>query len=385
MKITLYLRNFLTHHYLPLCLELEKRLGDDFKMVSQKPIYDWRLKLGFEDLDKKYDFVIRSYESEEELEKAKQLAQDSDIIIVGELINDYLEKRAADKNKLTLRYSYRILLLRDGFFKTIFNLKKWKEFYRMHIKHRKGNTHLLAINGYAPKGFNRLGLYKDRVYKWGYFIDPNERSLEELLEIKRENDPVKIIWVARFISWKHPEMVLRLAKNLKKQNYNFKIQMLGTGDLEDKMRRRVKEQRLEDVIEIVGGVPADKVQGYMEKSNIFLGTSDAKEGWGVTINEAMNNALAIVANRKIGSVPFLIEDGKSGMTYKNYREFEDKVKRLIEDEELREKIAVGAYEYITEQWTPAKAAENIIALSEALLDGKESPVKTGPASKARPA
>ena len=123
----------------------------------------------------------------------------------------------------------------------------------------------------------------------------------------------------------------------------------------------------------------------MEKSNIFLGTSDAKEGWGVTINEAMNNALAIVANRKIGSVPFLIEDGKSGMTYKNYREFEDKVKRLIEDEELREKIAVGAYEYITEQWTPAKAAENIIALSEALLDGKESPVKTGPASKARPA
>ena len=371
----------MTHHYLPLCLELEKLLGDDFKFVSQKPIYDWRLDLGFEDLDKKYDFIVRSYESEKELEKAKQLAKDSDVVIVGELINDYLEERAADKDKLTLRYSYRILLFRDGVFKTIFNFKKWLDFYHMHIKHRKGNTHLLAINGYAPREFNKIGLYKDRVYKWGYFITPNDRDVKELIEIKRRNDPVRIIWVARFISWKHPEIVLKLAKRLKEQGYNFKLQMLGTGKLEEKMRRRVQKQHLEDVVEIVGGVPADEVQGYMEKANIYIGTSDAKEGWGVTVNEAMNNALAIVANVKMGSAPFLIEDGVSGMTYKNYRELEDKVKKLLDDEELRERVSVNAYDYITKEWTPAKGAENIVELGRSLLKGVASSVKKGPASK----
>ena len=59
MKVTFY-SNFLTHHQVPFCLEMQKRLGDDFKFVSTMKIFQWRLDLGFKDLDQEYDFVVRA-------------------------------------------------------------------------------------------------------------------------------------------------------------------------------------------------------------------------------------------------------------------------------------------------------------------------------------
>ena len=158
--------------------------------------------------------------------------------------------------------------------------------------------------------------------------------------------------------------------------------MFGTGVLEEKTREQVKKKNLEDVIEIVGQVPSEKVKEYMEKANIFIGTSDSWEGWGAVINESMNAGCAIVANRRMGSVPFLIEDGENGLWYDTYQDFKSNVKKVINNKELRMKLGKNAYKYITEKWTSDVAAENLIKLFEAVTENKENEVKEGPASKA---
>ena len=192
---------------------------------------------------------------------------------------------------------------------------------------------------------------------------------------------MQIIWVARFIKWKHPEIVIKLAKNLKAQNYKFKIQMLGTGVLEEKTKAQIKAQNLEDVVEVVGQVPSDKVKDYMEKANIFIGTSGSFEGWGAVINESMNTGCSIVANKKMGSVPFLIGDNDRGYMYTDYQDLENKVKELINNKELRHKFSKNAYEYITNQWTGEMAAENLIKTFESVMKNEEITVKEGPASR----
>lgn len=257
-----------------------------------------------------------------------------------------------------------------------------KLFYNRHIKYRKNkNLHLLCANAYGAKDFNSLGLYKGKTYKWGYFLETNHYDIDKLIQDKEDNEKIKIIWVARFIKWKHPEIVLRLANNLKKQNYNFKIQMLGSGVLEDKIRNKIKKQDLEDVIEIVGKVPSSEVKNYMEKANIFIGTSDSYEGWGAVINESMNAACSIVANKKMGAVPFLIGDNGTGFMYDNYKDLERKVKKLINNKKLREQMSLSAYKYITTKWTGSIAAENIIKLFEDIINEREVEIKDGPASR----
>ena len=380
MKVTFY-TNFLTHHQLPFCLEMQKRLGDDFKFVSTEKIFQWRLDLGFEDLDNKYDFVVRSYESKESYEKAKRLAIESDVVIIGSITDELIEERLK-RDLLTFRYRARIFAFRDGFFKTVFNKKQIKLFYDRHLKYRKNkNLHLLCASAYGPKDFNSLGLYVGKTYRWGYFLKTNYYDIDKLIEEKEKNKKIQIIWVARFIKFKHPEFVLKLAKNLKMQGYNFNIQMLGTGKLEEKIKKEIIEQDLQEEVEVVGQVQSDHVKDYMEKANIFIGTSDAKEAWGAVINEAMNAGCAIVANEKMGSVPFLIGNNDRGFMYKDYNDFEQKVKKLVEDKELRDKFSKNAYKYITEKWTESIAAENLIKLFEAVLEGKEADITEGPASK----
>lgn len=381
MKVTFY-SNFLTHHQLPFCLEMQKRLGNDFKFVSTMKIFQWRLDLGFKDLDQEYDFVVRAYENKEEYQKALDLALESDVVIIGSTTDDCIIERLK-QDKITFRYRARIFLFLDGFFKTIFNKEKMKLFYDRHIKFRKNkNLYLLCANAYGPNDFSLFGLYKDKMYKWGYFPPVNYYDIEELIKQKEKNKKIEIVWVARFIKWKHPEVVLKLAKNLKKQGYSFNIKMLGTGELEEKIKQDIKNNNLEDVVEVVGQVPSDKVKDYMEKANIFIATSDSQEGWGAVVNEAMNAGCAIVANRRMGSVPFLIRHNERGMMYNTYEDLEKYTKQLMENQELRCKLSKNAYKYITEKWTSQIAAKNLISLFESVISGKENEVKDGPASKA---
>lgn len=380
MKVTFY-SNFLTHHQVPFCLEMQKRLGDDFKFVSTMKIFQWRLDLGFEDLDQKYDFVVRAYENEEEKEKAKKLALESDVVMIGSTTDELIEERLK-QDKLTFRYRARVFIFPDGFFNTVFDKKKMALFYNRHIKYRKNkNLHLLCANAYGAKDFNSLGLYKNKTYKWGYFLETNKYDIDKLIEEKENNEKIEIIWVARFIKWKHPEVVVKLAKRLKEQNYNFKIKMLGTGKLEEKTKQKIHQLNLDDVLEVVGQVPSDKVKDYMEKANIFIGTSDKNEGWGAVINESMNAACAIVANKKMGSVPFLIGNDSRGFMYEDYQDLENKVKKLIDDKELRKEFSKNAYDYITTKWTGELAAENIIKMFNSVIEGEEVEVKDGPASR----
>ena len=111
MKVTFY-SNFLTHHQVPFCLEMQKRLGEDFKFVSTMKIFQWRLDLGFEDLDQKYDFVIRSYENEDKYNKAKKLAVESDVVIIGSTTDELIEERLK-LDKLTFRYRSRVFMFPD--------------------------------------------------------------------------------------------------------------------------------------------------------------------------------------------------------------------------------------------------------------------------------
>ena len=130
-------------------------------------------------------------------------------------------------------------------------------------------------------------------------------------------------------------------------------------------------------------VSPEKVREYMEMANIFLATSDRNEGWGAVINEAMNSGCAVVADRMMGSVPYLIQNKKNGYVYRNEKECFFCLKKLIEDEEKRENVGISAYRTIVETWNAEKAAENLLGImEEQLKKGSVNSPLYGPGSKA---
>lgn len=380
MKVTFY-SNFLTHHQLPFCMEMVSRYGDDFKFVATIKITEERLKLGFKNLDDKYGFVVKAYESKEEYDKALKLAVESDIVIMGSTSDKYIEERLK-QDKLTFRYRARVF---SNGIMTIFDKEKMKLLYERHIKYRKNkNLYMLCANAYGANDFYKLGLYKNKIYKWGYFPETKEYNLEQLIKNKEKSKPINIVWVARFIKWKHPEKMIKLAKKLVKDGLEFKITMIGTGVMYEKIKEEIHKNNLENYVELTGAVESDKVRDYMEKANIFILTSGKQEGWGAVLNEAMNSACAVITDINVGAAPFLINDSENGLLYKNFEELYMYTKNLIEDNKLRKKLYENAYKTILETWNSKNATNNLINLFESIKDGQEYKIKDGPASKATP-
>lgn len=380
MKIV-FISNFLTHHQLPFCLEMVEKYGDDYKFISTIKITEERLKLGWKDMDNDYDFVVKAYESQEKYEQAINLANTSDIVIMGSTSDEYIKQRLED-DKLIFRYRERIF--QNGY-ETFIDSDKMKLIYERHIKYRNNkNLYMLCASGYGACDFYRLGLYRDRIYKWGYFPKFNTYDVDELLKARKRKDYIQILWTGRFKSWKHPEYMVEVAKRLKKLNVNFKIKMLGNGEDFENIKNQIKENRLNENVELLGSVESDKVIEYMKESDIYAFTSGREEGWGAVLNESMNSCLAVVANKNAGAVPFLINDGENGYTYETLEEFCTKIEKLVLDEKLRIEFSKNAYDTIAKTWNSKVATQNLISMLENRLEGKDTPIEFGPASKAFP-
>ena len=141
MKV-IFISNFLTHHQLPFCLEMVRKYGSDYKFVSTIPITEERLKLGYQNMDNDYDFVVRAYENEETYKYALQLALDSDIVMMGSTSDEYIVERLK-QDKLTFRYRERLFY--DGW-RTWLDPEKKNTIVERHFKfaHNK-NLYMLLI------------------------------------------------------------------------------------------------------------------------------------------------------------------------------------------------------------------------------------------------
>ncbi len=357
------LTNFLTHHQTPFCDEMYKKLGDNFHLIVMRSTDEEQKNLGYKELNELYPYVVRVYESEQEEKRALKLCEEADAVIFGSADHRYIEKRL-QQNKLTFIYAER-LFKKSALYALLPNVIM--RMHKKYVKMKNKKQYYLCASAYTSKDINMFTKTPDKFFKWGYFPKTNRyKDVKRLIEEKKKNS---IIWVARYIDWKHPEIPVEIGKRLKKDGYDFEITMIGNGIKLDEIKQSVKEQGLEEHIHILGSVPSDSVREYMEKSQIHIFTSDRNEGWGAVLNESMNSACAVVANHAIGSVPFLIKDSENGLIYKDkdIDSLYKKVKWLLENSDERKRMSESAYKTIVEEWNAENAAQKIIELSECIL------------------
>ena len=148
----------------------------------------------------------------------------------------------------------------------------------------------------------------------------------------------------------------------------------------------IEEYGLQKYVELLGAMPPEQVRSYMEKSQIYLFTSNRREGWGAVLNESMNSGCAVVASSAAGSTPFLVKSGENGFTY-DYNSDEQLYRHvctLLNDQQLCARLGKNAYKTMTELWNAECATRRLIKLCETLLQGHSSPAlfTSGPCSKA---
>jgi len=377
MKIVFY-SNFLNHHQLPLCMEFIKREDIQFTFVATEKIPQERLDMKYEDMNKKYSFVLCSYENFKNEKKALELAESADIVIIGSAPSYYIENRLKKNNKLTFRFCERSL--KKGTWRR-FIPKTYQKIYNDYIKYKKYNLYILGASAYTANDLVLCGFPKEKCYRWGYFPETNIlNNCNKIISLKKENS---IIWVGRFIEWKHPEVALKIAKNLKNIGIKFNLKMVGDGKLKEKLENYVKKNDLKNFVEFTGSISNEEVKKYMLETEIFLLTSDFYEGWGAVLNEAMNSMCVPVVSHSCGATAFLINSRDNGFVYKygEINEALEYIKLLFKNCNLRKEMSKKAYNKILNEWNSKVAVERLLELVKKLLNEENSNIHgDGPCS-----
>lgn len=382
MTITFF-SNFMNIHQLPFCEELMKHIGaENFKFVATRQMDPDRVQMGFEDMNVTKPFVVRAYEGGEAAETAKRLAVESDVAIIGSAPSAYLFERMK-YNKLTFKYNERILKRGDWM---LFHPVLHRFIRRTFTKNKNKNLYVLCASAYTKRDLSLFGFPKDKCFKWGYFPEMKSYPDYEYLREKKSGLKrlgVSILWAGRLIGWKHPEVALSVAKHLKEKGTEFEMNIIGDGPLRLELEKKVSALALSDKVHLLGAQSHDSVLDEMEKADIFLFTSDRNEGWGAVLNEAMNAGCAVVADKNIGSVPFLIQDDVNGCMYNssNINSILDAVTTLIQSPEKRATISKNAVQTIQQTWSIQNATNNLMSYIYGLNNGL-LPALEGPCSKA---
>ena len=376
MTIT-FVSNYINHHQIPFSNALYKRIGEDYCFIQTMPMEEERLTMGWEVDITALPYVKCLYQ--DEYECRKKIAE-SDVVLFGWTEREDIATERLQSGKITMRVSERIY--REGQWKAVSPrglIAKYKE----HIRYRNKNIYLLCAGAYTASDFHLIGAYPDKMFRWGYFPETRTYSEETFASMKKDS-PLQIVWAGRFIPLKHPEYVVRLADCLQKKGYDFQVHMLGSGELEEDIRRQIELAGLSKRFLLYGYQNPEKVRDVMEQCHIHLFTSNHLEGWGDVVNEGMNSGCVEVVNAQVGAAPYLIEHGVNGLLYPNnsYQEMEKLVLDLFEHWDERKVMGKEAYRTIVQEWNAEHAAEELLRFTKSLDEGRLAPAASGPLSPA---
>ena len=373
MEKVVFVSNYLNHHQIPFCNAMYEQLQGSFAFVQVEPISEERLQMGWKK-EEAHPYLKCYYD---EPEACQTLIDTAEVVIYGGAEDERYIAARLDAGNPIIRYSER--LYREGQWKAVSPRGLLKK-YHDHTRHGKKPVYLICAGAYVPSDFHIIRAYKRKMFCWGYFPETRYFDVDKLLNDKGYVDADSeripyLLWVARFIDCKCPELPLETAKYLKEKGLKFHLEMVGDGVMRSRVEELLHKHQLEDCVTLAGYLSPEEVRVRMERADIFLFTSDRGEGWGAVVNESMNSGCAVVAGHMAGSVPYLIQHGYNGCVYKDgdCRMLFENVEKLVKNPALCKRLGRNAYHTVTGVWNAENATKNLLDLIEnVVLKGEKA-------------
>jgi len=129
---------------------------------------------------------------------------------------------------------------------------------------------------------------------------------------------------------------------------------------------KIRTDRLEPWVLLVGEVPRSKVPLYLSCADVFLLPS-LQEGMPIAVLEALRAGLPVVVSR-VGAMPEMIEHGKTGMLIDpgKAEDIVDAVKKIADDAELRSSLAKNGRALFEEQYEVGACIKKISKIYQSI-------------------
>lgn len=242
------------------------------------------------------------------------------------------------------------------------------EFYQVDEQHLEAKfaaaNFIVCISDFA----------KSQVMKYTQFSDWDKLYVNNLgvdaslfHPAEKQNPTPLLLCVGRLCNAKGQGVLIQAAKILKERKVDFNIQLVGDGPDRKSLEQFSAENQLSDQIQFVGKVNHDQVQVLQREADIFVIPSFA-EGIPIVLMEAMASGTPCVTTHITG-IPELFTNGQDGLLVRagNAMMLADALEQLINDADLRTRIANAALITIKEKWSIHDSNERLASLFQERL------------------
>ncbi len=155
--------------------------------------------------------------------------------------------------------------------------------------------------------------------------------------------PIRLLYISNAAWYKHQWMVIRAVEQLRNNGFNAILTLVGggSGPAQQKLRRQMalSDPRGEFVTQ-KEFVPQADLPGYLAEADIFVFASSC-ENMPNTLVEAMAAGLPIACSQR-GPMPEVLEDGGEYFDPEDPESIVSALRKLIEDSDLRQRLALRA-------------------------------------------
>ena len=182
-----------------------------------------------------------------------------------------------------------------------------------------------------------------------------------------------IITTSRLVRKNGIDTLIKAMAELRVQHRmsNIKLQILGDGPDEKKLKDLAKELKVDDIVQFLGHIEPEYVYEYLTVADIFVRPSRS-EGLGSSFLEAMGAGLPIIGT-KMGGIPDFLKDGETGLFCKvdDPKDLAEKIKKLMMDEDLARRIAENGRRLVLEKYDWNDIAQRMEEIFAKLLKKQE--------------
>lgn len=296
MKIG-FLTNIVSPHQVPLAKELARQVGvENFLYVYSEPFHEERAKLGWQSSVE--GLIIRPLDAE-----SRDWLEGADFVYTTNRDFELMEYRLA-AGRTTYYMSERWFKpIPIGCFYLPGSIRLLVPSYRRMCRRfvllfDNPKFRYCAFGPWAKHDMMTIcqkivgRTNEEKIIPWGYFVEPGH---PELRKPRPEGAPLRILWVGRMLDWKRVDTIIRAVR----ENVRREVALTLVGDGPEKPRLQRMAQGLP--VTFLPSQPIEKIRELMRESDVYVLASDAQEGWGAALNEALEEGMSILGTHEAGS------------------------------------------------------------------------------------
>ena len=214
-----------------------------------------------------------------------------------------------------------------------------------------------------------LMFFDDAGIKNGVYI-PNGVDIGRFAKEKavlKADKKVRFLFVGRLEEQKGCRYLIQAARILKAKTRDFVILIVGDGSQRAILDNLTEENNLGSYVTFLGRVEDEKLRELYCTSDVFILPS-IWEGLPVTLLEAWSAKLPVIVTN-VGAIRDICVDERNGLVVrpKDPESVADAMLRLIEDEELRRKLAKNGAELVKREFSLETVVMSTLDLYEEVI------------------